>query len=189
MPEELTLADPQKLRAPRFKTLPGKPDTILPDETSAASLDEWAADLCAATGARDRGAAAKIILESSQVRFRVDADMSANLTAALFADFKPADPLEGLLFGELVACHTAGMEFLRRSLLPEQTPEGIDVNVTRATKLLRTVTAQADVLARLRGKGGSEQRVTVQHVHVSEGGQAIVGNVSKPVPAGGGGRS
>jgi len=31
-----------------------------------------------------------------------------------------------------------------------------------------------------RSKG--EQKMTVQHVHVAEGGQAIVGNVSAPAP-------
>jgi hypothetical protein len=30
------------------------------------------------------------------------------------------------------------------------------------------------------GRGSGEQKMTVQHVHVAEGGQAIVGNVSAP---------
>src|SRR5271165_1821043 len=30
-----------------------------------------------------------------------------------------------------------------------------------------------------------KQKMTVQHVHVAEGGQAIVGNVSAPAPGGG----
>jgi hypothetical protein len=47
-----------------------------------------------------------------------------------------------------------------------------------AAKLLRTYTAQVEVLARLRR--GCEQRVIVQHVHINEGGQAIVGAVNHP---------
>ena len=38
-------------------------------------------------------------------------------------------------------------------------------------------------LKEYRSKG--EQKMTVQHVHVAEGGQAIVGNVNAPVPGGG----
>lgn len=36
-----------------------------------------------------------------------------------------------------------------------------------------------------RYRSGGEQKMTVQHVHVAEGGQAIVGNVSTPVQGGG----
>jgi hypothetical protein len=50
-------------------------------------------------------------------------------------------------------------------------------------KLTRTFAAQVSALKEYRSKG--EQKMTVQHVHVAEGGQAIVGNVN--APAGGGG--
>jgi hypothetical protein len=44
-------------------------------------------------------------------------------------------------------------------------------------KLLRTFAAQTEALQRYRGKG--QQKVTVEHVHVHTGGQAIVGSVSQ----------
>jgi hypothetical protein len=37
----------------------------------------------------------------------------------------------------------------------------------------------------LANRSGGEQKMTVQHVHVAEGGQAIVGNVSTPAQGGG----
>ena len=46
-----------------------------------------------------------------------------------------------------------------------------------AVKLLRTYTAQAEALAKLRR--GGEQTVRVEHVHVHAGGQAVVGNVNQ----------
>ena len=49
--------------------------------------------------------------------------------------------------------------------------------------LIRTFAAQTEALQRYRGKG--QQKVTVEHVHVHTGGQAIVGAVSQP---GGGGK-
>ena len=50
-------------------------------------------------------------------------------------------------------------------------------------KLTRTFAAQMSALKEYRSKG--EQKMTVQHVHVAEGGQAIVGNVNAPAPGGG----
>jgi hypothetical protein len=47
-------------------------------------------------------------------------------------------------------------------------------------KLARTFTAQLEALKRYRT--GGEQKVTVQHVSVSDGGQAIVGNVAQGIP-------
>jgi len=44
-------------------------------------------------------------------------------------------------------------------------------------KLYRTFTTQMEALKRYRT--GGEQKVTVQHVSVAEGGQAIVGNVTQ----------
>jgi hypothetical protein len=44
-------------------------------------------------------------------------------------------------------------------------------------KLARTFAMQMEALKRYRT--GGEQKVTVQHVSVSEGGQAIVGNVTQ----------
>lgn len=51
----------------------------------------------------------------------------------------------------------------------------IDMNTNRATKLMRTFTAQVEALQKLRGKG--QQTVRVEHVTVNAGGQAIVGHV------------
>ena len=39
-----------------------------------------------------------------------------------------------------------------------------------------------------RYRSGGEQKMTVQHVHVAEGGQAIVGNVNAPAEGGRGAR-
>src|SRR3984893_14804035 len=53
-----------------------------------------------------------------------------------------------------------------------------DSNGNLAVKLLRTFTMQVEALQRYRGKG--QQKVTVEHVHVNAGGQAIVGTVHPP---------
>ena len=87
----------------------------------------------------------------------------------------PKDELKGMLAAQLVACHHASMECYRRAMLREQTFEGRQENLNRTNKLSRTYSALLESLNRHRGKG--QQKMTVEHVHVYEGGQAIVGNV------------
>ena len=45
-----------------------------------------------------------------------------------------------------------------------------------AARLLRAYAAQVEALRRLRN--GNSQTVRVEHVHVNEGGQAVIGNVN-----------
>jgi hypothetical protein len=54
-------------------------------------------------------------------------------------------------------------------------PRGTFMMASAAARLLRAYTAQAEVLRRL--KNGGSQVVRVEHVHVNEGGQAVIGNV------------
>ncbi len=91
---------------------------------------------------------------------------------------RPKDELEGMIAAQLVACHNASMECYRRAMIGEQTFEGRRENLNQANKLSRTYATLLEILNRHRGKG--QQKVTVEHVHVHEGGQAIVGNVESP---------
>src|SRR5262245_58343264 len=52
---------------------------------------------------------------------------------------------------------------------------GLFFALNQANKLTRSFSMLLDTLNRHRGKG--QQKVTVEHVHVHSGGQAIVGNV------------
>ncbi len=89
----------------------------------------------------------------------------------------PKDELEGLLAVQMIGVHGLAVECLRRASLKGQTPEGIDANIHRATKLLRTFTSQMEALNHHRGK--ISQPMVVGNVNVNEGGQAIVGPVSQ----------
>ena len=95
----------------------------------------------------------------------------------------PRDEFEGMIAGQLIAAHNAAMERYRRAMISEQTFEGRRENLSQANKLSRSYALLLDVLNRHRGKG--QQKVTVEHVHVHSGGQAVVGMVETP---GGGGR-
>jgi hypothetical protein len=87
----------------------------------------------------------------------------------------PNDELEGMLAAQLLASHNAAMECYRRAMISDQPFEGRKENLNQANKLSRTHATLLEALNRHRGKG--QQKVTVEHVHVHDGGQAIVGNV------------
>jgi hypothetical protein len=103
-------------------------------------------------------------------------------TVAALVGIAPKDELEGMMAAQLIAAHNASMECYRRAMISEQSFEGRRENLSQANKLSRTFATLLDALNRNRGKG--QQKVTVEHVHVHSGGQAVVGMVGNP---GGGG--
>jgi len=68
------------------------------------------------------------------------------------------------------------MHFSARAMLKDQTFDGIDSNINRATKLMRTFVAQVEALRKYRT--GGKQTIQVQHINVNAGGKAaVVGNI------------
>ena len=102
-------------------------------------------------------------------------------TVAALVGIGPKDEVEGMIAAQLIAAHNATMECYRRAMVNEQTFESRRENLSQANKLSRTYAVLLDALNRHRGKG--QQKVTVEHVHVHSGGQAIVGAVERPSPA------
>jgi hypothetical protein len=98
-----------------------------------------------------------------------------NSTVAALIGIAPKDELEGMMAAQLIAAHNAAMECFRRAMIGEQTFEGRRENLSQANKLCRTYATLLEALNRHRGKG--QQKVTVEHVHVHPGGQAVVGVV------------
>ena len=81
-----------------------------------------------------------------------------------------------MLAAQMAGVHMAIMTFARRLAGAETIPQQ-DSAERAFNKLARTFAAQMEALKRYRT--GGEQKVTVQHVNVGEGGQAIVGNVTQ----------
>ncbi len=104
-------------------------------------------------------------------------ESNVNGVIAAMHGIAPRDEIEGMLASQMVATHFAAMRQMRKMKNSETIPQQ-DSNSNLAIKLLRTYTAQMEALQRYRGKG--QQKMTVEHVHVHSGGQAIVGNVTRP---------
>lgn len=110
-------------------------------------------------------------------------DSQLDATIAALAGIGPKDELEGMMAAQLIAAHNATMECYRRAMLTGQSLEGTREALNQANKLSRTHATLVDALNKHRGKG--QQKVTVEHVHVYAGGQAVVGNIEHK---GGGGQ-
>lgn len=110
-----------------------------------------------------------------------DSKTMQRLQTAMLAGLQGLEPkseIEGMLASQLLASHFAAMECYSGAMIPNQTFEARRENLNQANKLSRTHTMLLDALNKHRGKG--QQKVTVEHVHVHSGGQAIVGNVTHP---------
>jgi DUF917 family protein len=95
---------------------------------------------------------------------------------SIIEGIKPRDQVETMLAAQMAAVHMATMTFARRLATVDNIPQQ-DSAERAFNKLTRTFTTQMEALKRFRT--GGEQKVTVQHVTVAEGGQAIVGNVTQ----------
>ena len=105
-------------------------------------------------------------------------DRQLEATVAALIGIGPKGELEGMMAAQLIAAHNAAMECYRRAMIGDQGFEGRRENLNQANKLSRTWATLLDALNKHRGKG--QQKVTVEHVHVHAGGQAVVGTVERP---------
>jgi hypothetical protein len=103
-------------------------------------------------------------------------EQQLNFMFSVVKGIKPQDQLEAMLAAQMAAVHMATMQFSRNLAQAEYLDQRDSAERT-FNKLTRTYVTQMEALKRYRT--GGEQTVTVQQVNVSEGGQAIVGNVTQ----------
>jgi len=149
------------------------------NETSPMSVPVEKSDWIEATGTNDPELALWLVNQVYKTLW-LPAELSEEervlrIRAAIAAmrGIKPQDEVEGMLAAQMVATHAAAMECLRRSMLQDLSLEGRDSNLRHAAKLMSIFTKQLETLNRNRGKG--QQKMTIEHVNVESGGQAMVG--------------
>jgi hypothetical protein len=91
-----------------------------------------------------------------------------NFMLSVIKGIEPRDQLEAMLAAQMAAVHVAAMTLAR---------DPAPVYTSAFNKLTRTFAMQMEALKRYRS--GAEQKVTLQHVSVAEGGQAIIGDVTQ----------
>jgi hypothetical protein len=104
-----------------------------------------------------------------------DDPRGANFMLSVIKGVEPQDEVESMLAAQMAAVHMATMTFARRLAHVENIQQQ-DSAEKAFNKLARTFTTQVEALKRYRT--GGEQKMTVEHVTVNDGGQAIVGTVT-----------
>jgi hypothetical protein len=97
-----------------------------------------------------------------------------NFVIDVIKGIRPNDQVEAMLATQMAMTQLAFMTFAGRLARAEYIQEQ-DSTASAFNKFARTYIAQMEALKRYRT--GGEQKVTVQHVSVNDGGQAIVGDV------------
>jgi hypothetical protein len=100
----------------------------------------------------------------------------ANFMLSVIKGIKPRDQVEAMLAAQMAAVHAATMKLFPQLTMADFIQQRDSAERT-LNKLMRTFVTQMEALKRYRT--GGEQKVTVQHVTVGEGGQAIVGNITQ----------
>jgi hypothetical protein len=162
--------------APRIKVSAGEKATVIsldhPDELVGLAL------LTQALGTVDRDFVSGLLtqLGSASSQDKRPDETAINFLLSVIKGGKPKDQFEAILAAQMAAIHTATMTFARR-LANVETIQHQDSAEPALNKLARTYAMQMEALKRYRT--GGEQKVTVHHVSVNKGGQAIVGNVNQ----------
>lgn len=151
------------------------------DETLSLQdrLDEYQARIFEASGCINQYVGVHCIAKSGEALTPsgVDKKMTAeiaNYAAQATASMSPNDEIEGQLVSQLVVLHEQAMTWLGRALRTERV-DFANTYLNGASKLLAR--HHETLASLLKYRRGGEQRVHVEHVHVHDGGRAIVGNI------------
>jgi hypothetical protein len=184
-PDQRNLADPvattaatkAAAKAPRLKVVQvGKTRNIFPDCKNGSQGIQL---LRTALGAGDDDFFEGIIFQLVKVCSGDDGvdEAQLNFMLSIVKEKQPRDQTEALLAVQMATVHVAAMDCASR-LRKCETLQELDSYQNAFNKLSRTFISQVDASKRYRSDG--EQTVVVQqNVSVSEGGQAIVGNVTQ----------
>lgn len=149
-------------------------DENLPHEDA---VDLFEARITNASGHLDRNLGLRLLSKGTEA---LPKEKQENIADSLdeFAKamqvFAPEDEYEGQLIAQLIVLHENALEFLSRATRTDRI-DFANIYLNGASKLLARHHETLDMLLKYRRKG--EQRVSVEHVHVYNGGKAIVGNV------------
>jgi hypothetical protein len=131
------------------------------------------------------GTASPDFVESSLLQLQAAArsplgtisETAINAALAMIEAAAPKDEIEGALAVQMSCTHAAAMAILGKLDSGFGTERRIALFASAAARLMKTFVMQMEAFRRLRN--GGQQFVRVEHVHVNNGGQALIGNVKK----------
>lgn len=172
--ERLALANMQ--HSVKFKERITEQGKVVPEVIGDSSL-ELACKYYETTGFTDDDGIKKVLCQVIEAlpEHAFNNLSETNGILAIMNGIAPQNPMEGLFAAQMTTAYNLAMEFSRRAMKAEQSAESLERNINQATKMMKAFTAQAEALQKLRNKG--QQKITVQHVQVNQGGQAVIGDV------------
>ncbi len=105
-----------------------------------------------------------------------DLDTNINSCLELVSNLRPKDLLEKELIIQIIMTHQLFEKCSTIANIKGQNPDRVDSHIKNMTKLSRLFLDQIKALTRYRNNG--QQKVKVEHVHMSEGSQAVFGDVT-----------
>jgi len=98
-----------------------------------------------------------------------------NQVLSVMAALNPRDGFEGLLVAQMLLTHTQAINCLRAADNNISFAEIYFSLQNQAIKLMRLYSQQLEALNKHRNKG--KQKMTIKHVHINQGAQAIIGDI------------
>ena len=173
-PEELAAGDAvcaKRIKTPRVKVA----GTVLSLDHADPIFGQVQLMAAFATGEIDFFRQILSQLGSVSVRDGKTHEGDLNFMVSVIKGIQPRDQLETMLAAQMAVVHSLTMDMAAR-LKNSFTLAQQDITERALNKFARTFAVQVEALKRYRT--GGEQKVTVEHVTVNEGGKAIVGNVA-----------
>ncbi|MCT2557778.1 hypothetical protein N0B51_02155 [Tsuneonella sp. YG55] len=107
--------------------------------------------------------------------------MAISSIKEMLDDLEPENAIEALLLSQMMTTCMTSLRLIANAQEPGRPLERFEKVMNQALKLQNLFLRQLDAWEKLRGKG-KEQKITVEHVTVGSGGQAIVGHVQTSMP-------
>ena len=101
-------------------------------------------------------------------------ELAMNAALAMIEAAAPKDEIEGALAVQMACTHIAAMAVLAKLDVAFASERRVAAFGSTAARLMKAYAMQMEVLRRLRT--GGQQFVRVEHVHVNDSGQAVIGN-------------
>jgi hypothetical protein len=108
-------------------------------------------------------------------------EMSVNAVLAFIEAAEPRNEIEAALAIQMACTHAVAMAVLSRAGGAYGGDRHVAVMASAGARLLNAFTAQIETMRRLRN--GGTQIIRIERVEVSDGGQAVIGNVKATSPA------
>ena len=134
--------------------------------------------ICKVTCTTHRRASDRLLAQVAQARIWPSPEDSIDSIIRAFASIDEMEPQNGIqarLAVQMNASNDAALMFLNRSVAEGQSIDVVDANVGHAARLMRLYLQQAEAMQKLKGKAA---QVSIDQVHVHQGGQAIVGSAT-----------